>query len=355
MFRGQLYDFQQQAADQLLEWNGGLLSLSMGLGKTPVSIYIAETLLDAEQAEIALVVVPPNLRRQWQNEIKKFAPDATVTLVEGPPKKRAEQYGWAYERAEYLIVGYPALLNDWEHLTDFPTDLVIADECQAVKNFRAKRTKKLKKLGGDFRLGLTGHPLENRPEDIYSIVEWVDPSLLGRFDLFDRTYIVRDDWGRPVRYRNLDHLAARLRGSVMVRSSRADVADQLPERVEQDLDIDLDPATDRVYRWVVDDLLGWLDRAAESGGSGFDLDAAYGRTDAEDDSWHIRGSIAARMLALRMLCDHPRLIEHSADKFVSTLGDHGSEYLLSLRESVDLAKLKTPKFDATIDLIRTIS
>ncbi|MEX0651783.1 MAG: SNF2-related protein, partial [Actinomycetota bacterium] len=210
-FAGELRPFQADAVDRLLDWGGsGLLAIIMGGGKTPTAIALIEQLLDDEEVEAGLVITPPGIKRQWVKALNQFAPGSHVALIDGTPKQREAQYAAAMDWAEYIIFGYNQLLDDWAWVRKLPRDFIIADEVQAIKNFKAKRTKKLKKLGGGIRVGLTGQPMENRPEDVFSIGEWIDPEVLGNFNVFDRTFVVRNSWGRPVRYKNLPLLRSTL-------------------------------------------------------------------------------------------------------------------------------------------------
>ena len=362
-FEGTLRPFQQEAVDQLLDWGGrGLLAMVMGAGKTPTSIALIEQLLDEEEVEAGLVITPPGIKRQWVNSLKQFAPDAHVMLIDGTPKQRAEQYEASRGWAEYVILGYSQLLDDWDYIKRLPRDFIVADEVQAIKNFRAKRTKKLKKLGGGIRIGLTGQPMENRPEDVFSIMEWVDPEVLGRFDIFDRTFVVRNSWGRPVRYKNLPLLRKTLTENAMVRYSRDDIADQLPEKSEQTYVINFDPAGKSLYRAITRDLIDAIDAVTEvGGGKAFDLHAHYRGEGESEMELALRGRVMSRLTCLRMLCDHPGLLSASADLYEESQGDlsgsmkTGSAYAAELQQRGLLdKKFAAPKFSETVGIIQEI-
>lgn len=362
-FAGELRPFQAEAVDQLLDWGGrGLLAMVMGAGKTPTSIALIEQLLDEEVVEAGLVITPPGIKRQWVNSLKQFAPDAHVVLIDGTPKQRVEQYIAARDWAEYVVLGYPQLLDDWEYVRKLPRDFVVADEVQAIKNFRAKRSKKLKKLGGGIRIGLTGQPMENRPEDVFSIMEWIDSEVLGRFDIFDNTFVVRNNWGRPVRYKNLPLLRKTLTENSMVRFSRADIADQLPKKSEQSYVIDFDAAGKSLYRTVTRDLLDAIAAVIEAGGGkSFDLTAHYRGEGESEMELALRGRVMSRLTCLRMLCDHPHLLTESAKLYEESQSDlsgsmkTGSAYAAELSQRGLLnKKFATPKFDATVALVKEI-
>lgn len=361
-FEGELRPFQAEAVDQLLDWGGrGLLAMVMGAGKTPTSIALVEQLLDEESVEAGLVITPPGIKRQWANSLAQFAPEANVMLIDGTPKQRAAQYEASKGWAEYVILGYSQLLDDWEFIRKLPRDFVIADEVQAIKNFRAKRSKKLKKLGGGIRIGLTGQPMENRPEDVFSIMEWIDPEVLGRFDIFDNTFVVRNSWGRPLRYKNLPLLRKTLRENAMVRYSRADIADQLPEKSEQTYVIEFDAPGKSLYRTITRDLLDAIAAVIEAGGGkAFDLHAHYRGEGESEMELALRGKVMSRLTCLRMLCDHPNLLRESAKLYaeqddLSGSMKTGSAYAAELHQRGLLDKnFSTPKFNETVALVKEI-
>ena len=363
-FEGQLRPFQEEAVSKLLSWGGrGLLAMIMGAGKTPTSIALLEQLLDEEEVESGLIVTPPGIKRQWVKALEKFAPGSNVVLIHGTPKERHAAYERARGWAEYTILGYPQLLDDWEFVRGMPRDFVVADEVQAIKNFRAKRSKKLKQLGGDIRIGLSGQPLENRPEDVFSIMEWIDPEVLGRFDIFDRTFVVRNSWGRPLRYRNLPRLKEVLEREAMVRYSRDDIKDQLPAKTEETYVIDFDRPGASLYKIITRDLVDALDAVIEAGGGkSFDLHAHYRGEGESEMELALRGKVMARLTCLRMLCDHPDLLRVSADAYQRSQSQElsgslktGSAYAAELagRGLLD-KKYGTPKMNETVELLKEL-
>ena len=138
-------------------------------------------------------------------------------------------------------------------------------------------------------------------------MEFIDPEVLGSFDKFDRTFIVRDDWGRPKRYRNL-HLIQKRLGPAMYRKSREDIKEWLPEKIEIEMPVVLDRTTMRLHDLIRSDLSDAIDKALAGGVSGgsFDVGAHYGRYDTEDHT--LMGQVMSRLLAMRMLSSHPHLL-----------------------------------------------
>jgi SNF2 family DNA or RNA helicase len=191
--------------------------------------------------------------------------------------------------------------------------------------------------------------VENRPEELFSIMEFVDPEVLGRFGLFDRTFIVRDGWGRPLRYRNL-HLIQNRLGPAMFRKSREDIAEWLPEKIDVEMPVVLDKITMRLHDIVRRDLSDALDKAIAAGiGGYFDVTAHYGHAPTETSA--ALGAVMSRLLAMRMLSSHPRLLRASADDFDSPLTKAGSQYAAEMKEAglLDALPLENAKLDALVE------
>lgn len=362
-FNGTLKPFQQEAFDFMLEGDATLLSYEMGLGKTVVSIAWLEHLLDLEKVRGGLIIVPSSLKYQWGHSIKKFTTGAAYVIIDGDKSERESQLRMA-QRAEYVIMSYDNIMQDdvWMKLSEIDIDFVVLDEATMIKNFRAKRTKRVKKIRPPFRLALTGTPIENRLEEIYSIMEWVDPAVLGRFDYFDRSFIVRDSFGGVKHYKNIPKFLD-LMGEVAIRKTRHDhdVKPHMPRVVERTpLYVRLDTKSKRLYNRIVSDL---LDELNEPGFTNFDLAANYGAdNDASPAELARRGRIMSKMVCLRMLCDHPLLLQISAEKYRDSQAGEGigagSKYAYQLREEGALDWIKndaypTPKLDALYDEVLT--
>lgn len=351
-FRGTLRPFQGEAHDRMVERGRILLAMDMGTGKTPTTIAAVETLIGEGKVDSGLVVVPASLKYQWKKQIDKFTDGANVLVVNGTPEERARQYRRIKAgETEYAVLNYEQVVNDWQWVRDLPRDFVVCDEVQAIKSFAAKRSKMIKRLSAEYIFGLSGQPLENRPEDVYSIMQWIDDDVLGRFDIFDKTFIVRDSFGRPKRYKNLPTLHRRL-GEAMVRVTRDEVKDQMPAVTEETILIDFDKAGANLYRKIVKDLLNEL---AKVQGSSFNVMEHYGAGGGSKAQLEQRGRIMSRLTCLRMLCDHPELLHVSADAFDDPDCVAGSIYASALKKANALDSLKaSPKLDVTVDLIKSI-
>lgn len=335
----------------MLDRGSLLLAHTMGLGKTVTSIAAVEDLIDSGEVQCCLILCPASIKWQWKRQIDFFTDGALVKVIEGTKPNRTAQYR-AVKRGdvEYVIMNYEQVVNDWDLVRFLSFDAIIADEVTAIKSAGAKRSRHVKRLGHDsYRFGLTGQPIENRPEELFSIMQWVDPNVLGSAPIFDKTFIVRGAYGNVKHYKNLKLLRDRM-GQAMHRVTRHDVADQMPDVVSEDLLIDFDPAALTVYRVIVDELLDLI--AANQSFSNFNVLNHY--AGADDDSG-VRGQIMARITALRMLCDHPALLDYSADKFDDPDAQAGSQYASELRASGRLKPIKgSPKMSATLAEIEDI-
>lgn len=409
-FVGELRPFQQQAHDQLLEWGRGLLAVTMGGGKTPTTIAITETLLDAEEVECGLIITPASLKHQWNGKrgFPLFAPDANVVVIDGDAgaqceeftkagdrcrntakvgqpycgvhggvdvaeslqeaaERRRQQYLRAASWAEYIVLGYSQVVDDWNFVKRLPADFIVFDEAQAIKNPGSQRSLKMEKLlrrarkRQAFILGLTGQPLENKPEDVFHVCAGIDPEVLGHPEIFDKTFIVRDSYGKPKRYVNLDLLKKRLEERIMVRVEREEIEEYLPDRSEEDVLIPFDAKSLALYKTVVEDLVLALDEMKVN--KNFDLAAHYSGRGDSPAAQAQRGKIMARLLCARMACDHPKLLQMSADMYDVTKvrGEAGSlkagsEYAHALVERGELEEstATSPKFRVVVREIRKI-
>jgi superfamily II DNA or RNA helicase len=205
-----------------------ILADDMGLGKTIQGVGVAELL--AREANIAkvLVVCPASLKSQWRSEIRRFSKRG-VALVLGSAKDRTRAYSGD---TFFTVCNYEQVLKDILHIERARWDLVILDEGQRIKNWEAKTSRVVKGLASRFALVLTGTPLENRLDDLHSVVEFVDPHALGpQFRFFHRHRKLDED-GKLAGYKNLDGLRERLK-PILLRRTRESVKLDLPARTTE--------------------------------------------------------------------------------------------------------------------------
>lgn len=358
MFTGTLKPYQVEAVDRMAQQKKMLVAYEMGLGKTCMTIAAIETLRESKQIkQSTLVIVLASLKYQWESEIKKFS-NASVTVVDGSKNARLQQYVYG-TYTDYTITNYESIVNDWDFLKTLEFDAIVCDEATAIKGFRSKRTKKVKELATKtpVKYALTGTPIENgRPEELYSIMQFVNPTLLGRFDLFDKTFIVRNHFGGVQRYRNLPLLHEKIKeSSVRKAQSDPDVAPYLPETIHLDpIKVKLGKSTKNLYEKIKMDLTNELQEAQALFGVGFSLEALYGQGQAfGGPADALRGSIMSKITALRMVCDSPSLLIDSANKYLLNQGLGGSAYAASLSDDGYLNDVQTDstKLDAVVKYV----
>lgn len=328
-----------------------LLAMVMGAGKTPTTLATIETLLDQKEISKVCVVVPSSLKYQWLREIKKFTTSRAI-VIDGTPAQREKLWRLSIG-SQYIIVNPESLAKDVEHWEAVHFTAMVIDEATIIKSFSAKRSKLLKKLGAKchYRFALTGQPIENRPEELFSIMQFVDSSVLGTFNVFDRTFIVRDHFGKPMRYRNLKQLNETM-AEVMVRKTREDIADQLPEVIHQVIPVQFDKAGATLYESIAKDLLNEIQKAISQHGRSFDLWSHYNGGGGNE----AQGQIMSRLTVLRMLCDNPKLVLESAASFNDpSKHDEGSAYAAKLVAQGRVPTVyKAPKLDAVVNYIEDV-
>lgn len=349
-FKGTLYPFQEEAKERMVDRGQMLLAMVMGAGKTPTTLSAVEALMEAGDADRVLVVVPSSLKFQWLREIQKFTTSRAI-IIDGTPKQRPNLWRSAIH-CQYTIVNPELLIKDEKHFSALKYDIFVIDEATTIKSPSAKRSRLIKRLGkrSPYRFALTGQPIENRPEELFSIMQFVDPAVLGKFDVFDRTFIVRDHFGKPQHYRNLKQLNQTMAES-MVRKTREDIQDQLPKVITQVVPVPFDHAGASAYRVIAQDLLQQIQQAITQHGRGFDLWALYhGKNEGE-----AQGQIMARLTILRMLCDNPDLIRHSARLYNDPMSNEGSAYAdIVMSMGILPPSAGAPKLTAVLEYIKGV-
>ncbi len=238
-----LFPYQREGMLHLAFTERALLADEMGLGKTIQSIAASALLHRLGQARRVLVVTPASLKAEWEEQIRRFT-TLPCQAVNGTRTQRLA----AYDRAPFFsLVTYEQVRSDLAELNSrLRPDIVILDEAQRIKTWRSATAQAIKRLRSRYAFVLTGTPLENRIDELYSIVEFLDPSLLGPLFRFNREYYRFDERGRPVAYQNLDKLRATLR-PVLLRRRKADVENELPSRHDRQRLVTLSDSQRRHY------------------------------------------------------------------------------------------------------------
>ncbi len=226
-----LLPYQVQGAAFLAATGRALLADDMGLGKTVQAIAAAHWLIQNAGVRRVLVVAPTSNKAHWKSEVLKFT-GHQAEVVDGGAKQREALYASAIP---FLVVHYEQVRSDQSLLCDkYPTDVLVLDEAQRIKNWRTRTASVVKALPARYVFALSGTPLENRLEELYSLMQRIDNRVLGPLWRFKLDFSVTDPQGRELTYRNLGELRQRL-APVMLRRDRAIIADQLPARTDQEL------------------------------------------------------------------------------------------------------------------------
>ena len=238
-----LLPYQVEGALHLAFGQRVLLADDMGLGKTVQAIAACGLLRELRGVERVLVVSPASLKAEWEEQIAKFS-DLPSTIVFGSHPARCA----AYRRHTFFtLCNYEQVVADGKVLLDeLRPDVVILDEAQRIKNWQTKTANAVKKLQSRYAFVLTGTPLENRIDEIYSIVQFLDPDVLGPLFRFNREFYELDEKGKPSGFRNLDELAKRV-SSVMLRRRKEDVESELPGRTVKTFFVPMTDTQTRAY------------------------------------------------------------------------------------------------------------
>ena len=225
-----LYPYQKEGIRFAAKAGKAIIADEMGLGKTIQAIGTAELLRKEGLIGSVLILCPTSLKYQWRSEIKKFT-DAEVFVIEGNHLKRKE----AYNRPEpYKIISYNSAANDIKILGYLQTDMLIMDEVQRLKNWNTQISRAARKIESDYSVILSGTPLENKLDELYSIVEFVDNFRLAPYYLFKDKHIITDETGKVLGYKNLNDIGKKL-SDILIRRRKKDVKLQMPERSDKNL------------------------------------------------------------------------------------------------------------------------
>ena len=221
-----LLPYQKDGAAHLAFHERALLADEMGLGKTVQAIAACELLARQKGIERVVVVSPTSVKAEWEDQIARFS-DRDVRFVAGLRPNRMRLYS---EPAFFTLVNYEQVVRDADDINRLlKPDVVILDEAQRIKNWQTKTARQVKSLKSPFAFVLTGTPLENRIEETYSIVQYLDPEVFGPLFRFNRDFYELDERGRPAGYRNLDRMHRRL-CDIMLRRRKREVEKELPGR-----------------------------------------------------------------------------------------------------------------------------
>jgi superfamily II DNA or RNA helicase len=238
-----LFPYQREGMLHLAFTERALLADEMGLGKTIQAIAACALLRRLGRAERVLVVTPASLKGEWEEQIRQFTDLPTRLVFGGLPARRE-----AYEAGTFFtVVNYEQMIRDaLEVNARFRPDVVVLDEAQRIKNWNTQTAQAIKRLKSRYAFILTGTPIENRIDELYSLMDFLEPRALGPLFRFNREFYEFDERGRPAGYRDLAGLHERV-APYMLRRRKSDVETELPDRTDRQHFVKLTPRQQQAY------------------------------------------------------------------------------------------------------------
>jgi SNF2 family DNA or RNA helicase len=239
-----LYPYQREGVRFAVTRGKSIIADEMGLGKTIQAIAAAELLRREGFIESVLILCPTSLKYQWKKEIERFT-GATAMVIEGDHLVRTRGYQSA--EAIYKIVSYHSIANDLKVYRTMECDLLIMDEVQRLKNWNTQVAKAARQIHSSYAVVLSGTPLENNLNELYSVMQLVDQFCLGPLYLFrSETTVLEDVTGKVIGYKNLNQVGQKIQ-SVLLRRTKKQVALQMPQRADKILYVALTPEQREIH------------------------------------------------------------------------------------------------------------
>ncbi|MFC5994070.1 SNF2-related protein [Pseudonocardia hispaniensis] len=293
-FTARLRPYQQRGLSWLAFLStlglGACLADDMGLGKTVqlLALEAHERAGPGEARGPTLLLCPMSLVGTWQREAARFAPALRVLVHHGGERVRGNGFGAAVAAADLVVTTYGTATRDIDLLADVAWRRVVLDEAQAIKNSLAAASKAVRRLRAEHRVALTGTPMENRLAELWSVLDFLNPGVLGSAERFRRRFAV------PVeRYGDTEAagLLRRITRPYLLRRVKTDpeVIDDLPEKIEITQHYRLTREQASLYQTVVDDMMEKIEGS---------------------DGIARRGNVLAAMTKLKQVCNHPAQLLH---------------------------------------------
>ncbi len=268
---------------------GSCLADDMGLGKT-VQLLALEATQRFHHADTAptLLICPMSLVGNWQREAAKFAPALRVYAHHGAARLHGEELAEQLDATDLIVTTYATAARDMDELAEYQWNRVVLDEAQAVKNSLSRGAKAVRRLDAEHRVALTGTPVENRLAELWSVMDFLNPGLLGSSEAFKARYAV------PVEKYGQTEPAERLRRITrpyILRRLKTDpnIIDDLPEKIETKQYCRLTTEQGSLYQSIVDEMMEKIEST---------------------DGIARRGNVLAAMTKLKQVCNHPAQLLH---------------------------------------------
>src|SRR6056297_26990 len=264
----------------------GILADDMGLGKTVQAITLIKSI---KTKKPSLVICPKSLMHNWNKEFQKFSPDMNIQIIEGTREKRRELIS-KYHDGKYdaFITSYSLIRNDLKYYQNKEYYFIILDEAQHIKNYKTKRAKSVKQLNSKFRYVLTGTPMENSLEELWSIFDFIMPGYMGTHSQFVNDY--QKAISKHDNENKLQELNMKIKPFIL-RRTKGEVLKELPPKIVQVSSIPLNKKQDQLYDEVLSSIKQEL--------FGIVKEKGYSSSKIH---------ILSALTKLRQICNHPGMI-----------------------------------------------
>ncbi|MGZ3745134.1 MAG: DEAD/DEAH box helicase, partial [Pseudobdellovibrionaceae bacterium] len=265
---------------------GALLADEMGLGKTLQTLSFLEGLYEKKEMGQVLIVMPSSLIFNWQSEIEKFTPELPVSVFSNREK---DAIGKRLEAKEEMLVliTYGLLLEHGEFINQYRWKVLIFDEAQNLKNLTAKRTSVARSITAQFRICLTGTPMENHYGEFYSLVDLLVPGSLGKVESFRQQFVNTE----MVSQEEMEDLKLKVK-PLLLRRTKKEILSQLPEKQESMVSIAFEDQQKEIYRDIA---LSYNQKVQET------IQENAGRAEAAS----VQLQMLTALLRLRQACSDP--------------------------------------------------
>jgi SNF2 family DNA or RNA helicase len=320
-FQGELRPYQVRGMSWLVflqRWGlGACLADDMGLGKTIQLIAMLQHLKEQKRLQKpTLLVCPTSVLSNWEREVRRFAPNLKAVVHHGDRRLQSNAFAEAAQKQDLIITSYALTYRDFKTLQVVSWQGVVLDEAQNIKNPQAKQSQAVRDLDAEFRVALTGTPVENRLSELWSIMDFLNPGYLGPRNFFQRRFAIPiERYGDTASLKSLRALVQ----PFILRRLKTDrtIIQDLPEKQEMTVFCGLSPEQANLYQQFVEQSLAEIESA---------------------EGIQRRGMILALLTHLKQVCNHPVLVtgekKRKADKDVALLHQQSGK-LQRLRDMLE--------------------
>jgi SNF2 family DNA or RNA helicase len=294
-FRGQLRPYQALGAGWLAfleRWGlGACLADDMGLGKTIELIAFLVHLQEKDSLEApTLLVCPTSVLGNWEREVKKFGPTLKVLVHHGDKRAKGKGFAAEIKGKDLIITSYALVFRDAKEFQGIKWQGLVLDEAQNIKNSEAKQSQAVRQIEASFKIALTGTPVENRLQELWSILEFLNPGYLGPRNFFQRRFAIPiEKYGDR---ESLQTLRSLVRPFILRRlKTDKEIIQDLPEKQEMTVFCGLAAQQAVLYQKIVEESIAEVESA---------------------EGIQRRGMILALLVKLKQLCNHPALVKAEA-------------------------------------------